>query len=218
VSEEQTDNLSPNEDAIPVSEEVTLPLRLKVILALVFGIPASLVLILLSVYALRKDAKPSELGLGTVLVFCLAALAVILIPWEALGLRLTKIGFLEFSQVIRTQKKEQGESIAFLQEQIDALKQIVETNKGAQAVEPLTPHPSHVLPVVLWRFLKNYPGRFFSPLLINKWGAKQPGFQELSSFSKEEISQALLKMLSENQVRTKLSKRGNTLYGVSRRD
>ncbi len=217
MSEEETDNLNPKEDATP-SEEATLPLRLKVTLVLVFGVPASIALVLLVVYALRKDAKPSELGLGTVLIFCLAALAVLLIPWDTLGLRLTKIGFLEFSEVIRTQKKEQSESITFLQGQIDALKQAAATSRGASDVEHWAPHPSYALPIVLGRFLKNYPGRFFSPLLINKWGAKQPGFEELGSFSKEEISQALMKMISENHVRTKLSKRGNTLYGAPRRN
>ena len=216
MTEQETVKLSSNEDEIPSSGELPLPLKLKVTLSLVFGIPA-LVILLLFGSALKQGAKVGELGLGPVLVFCLAALTVILIPWETLGLRLTKIGFLEFSQVIRTQKKEQSESIAFLQKQIDALKQEAGANKRVSEVEQWTPSPNQALPVLLLRFLRNYLGQFFSPTKINKWGAEQPGFRELASFSKEEISQALGKMLSENQVRTQISKRGNTLYGISRR-
>jgi hypothetical protein len=216
MTEQETKALSSTEDEIPPSEESRLPLKLKVTLALVFGIPALVILILLG-FSMRQGAKASELGLGPVLLFCLGALAVILIPWDTLGLRLTKVGFLEFSQVIRTQKKEQSESIAFLQEQIDALKQETEANKRVSEVEQWITPPSHVLPNLLIRFLRNYRGQFFSPTKINKWGAEQPGFRELASYSKEEISQALGKMLSENQVRTQISERGNTLYGISRR-
>jgi len=201
------------------SQEFSLSKGMKIAFGLIFGIPAFLVLLMLLNYGLRPDAKPSEFSLGPILIFCLTGLVIVLVPWGALGLRLKKIGPLEFEQVISTQKKEQSETFAFLQGRIDELKKALEARPtGVEQVEPLSePHPSFALPIVLHKFLKNYPGRFFSPLKIKNWGSKLPGFEELDSFSKTEISQALLTMLAANQVQTKISKRGNTLYGISRR-
>ncbi len=220
IEESRDNEVSTSVDAAgPPLNEFGLSKGSKIAFGLIFGIPAFLVLLLLVHYGLRPDAKPSEFGLGAVLIFCLTGLVIILVPWGTLGLRLKKIGPLEFEQVISTQKKEQSESVAFLQRQIDELKKAFEASpSGVERVEPLSePHPSFVLPNVLQKFLKNYPGRFFSPFTIKNWGAKRSGFEELGSFSKAEISQALLTMLAANQLQTKLSKRGNTLYGVSRR-
>lgn len=190
------------------SEDLALTRGLKVGLAIIFGVPATVIVILLFRYALRADAKPSELGLGTILVFCLTVLAVIFVPWDAFGLRLSKIGFVEFKEVIKTQKHEQSESIAFLQDQIDALKQKVEATQGLQV------SPANALPKLLETFFQHYPGRFFSPWTVKQWSAKHKELQALSERPKEEITQALTRMLSANQVRTKISKHGNTLYGV----
>jgi hypothetical protein len=191
---------------------------LKIAFGLVFGIPAAVVLILLVRYALRSDAKPSELGLGAVLIFCLTGLAIVLVPWSILGLRLKKIGPLEFEQVISTQKKEQGESIAFLQNQIDQLKVAVDTRSGAaERIEKEIRSARSTVPALVEQLLQRYPGRFFSPYTIKSWGGRQQGFEELGSFDKAEITQALLTMLAENKIRTRISKKGNTLYGVSRR-
>ena len=78
------------------------------------------------------------------------------------------------------------------------------------------PPPSIALSFLVEKFLRNYPGRFFSPFKVKSWGSEQAGFEQLGSFSIAEITQALLTMLAANRVRTKLSKKGNTLYGVSR--
>jgi hypothetical protein len=201
------------------SQEFGLSKGMKIAFGLIFSIPALFVLLLLVNYGLRPDAKPSEFSLGSILIFCLTGLVIVLVPWGTLGLRLKKIGPLEFEQVISTQKKEQSESFAFLQGRIDELKKALEARpSGVERVEPLSDlHPSFALPIVLQKFLRNYPGRFFSPFTIKNWGSKRPGFEEFDSFSKTEISQALLTMLAANQVQTKISKRGNTLYGISRR-
>ena len=212
--EQKTENRTQIGDDSPVSAELTMPRVLKFGLAFVFGGPALFVMVLLARYSLRADAKPSEFGLGTVLIFCLTGLAVVLIPWGILGVRLKKIGPLEFEQVINTQKKEQSESVTFLQNQIDELKQSVGTSPRVESFESFKPGPSVALPTLLERFLRNYPRRFFSPFTIISWGGKQSGFKELDSFSKTEITQTLLNMLATNQVQTKISKKGNTLYGI----
>ncbi len=206
------------DDFAASSQEFELSGGLKIALAFVFGIPAIVILGLLIHYGLRDDVKPSELGLGAALIFCLASLAIVLVPWGMFGLHLKKIGPLEFREVISTQKKEQSESVTFLQNQIEQLKGALEKKVGSavDAESSFRPTPSIALSVLVEKFLRNYPGRFFSPFKVKSWGSEQAGFEQLGSFSIAEITQALLTMLAANRVRTKLSKKGNTLYGVSR--
>jgi hypothetical protein len=64
------------------------------------------------------------------------------------------------------------------------------------------------------QFLQQYAQYYFSPLRIKLWGARRDGFHELDSYSKEEINQGLQRLFVANKVRTKISKKGNTLYGI----
>lgn len=206
------------DDSGASSQEFELSGGLKTAFAFLFGIPAMVILGLLVHYGLRDDVKPSELGLGTALIFCLACLVMVLVPWGMFGLHVKKIGPLEFREVISTQKKEQSESVTFLQNQIDQLKAAFEKKMGSpvDAESSFRPTPSIALSFIVEKFLRNYPGRFFSPFKVKSWGSEQAGFEQLGSFSTAEITQALLTMLAANRVRTKLSRKGNTLYGVSR--
>lgn len=132
------------DDSATSSQEFELSGGLKTAFAFVFGIPAIVILGLLIHYGLRDDVKPSELGLGAALIFCLACLAIILIPWRMFGLGLKKVGPLEFREVISTQKQEQSESVTFLQNQIDQLKAALEKKVGSpvDAESSFRPTPS----------------------------------------------------------------------------
>lgn len=202
-------------DAVSTSQEFGLSGGLKFVFVLVFGIPAALVLALFVHYGFKTDAKPSEFGLGAVLIFCLTGLAIVLVPWRLFGLRLKKIGPLEFEQVISTQKREQSESVTFLESQIEEIRTALKAKQGFVEHQESSP-PSSALPILLEKFLRAYPGRFFSPFYIKNWGSEQPSFEQLGSFSKAEITQSLLIMLAANRVRTRLSRKGNKLYGVGR--
>jgi hypothetical protein len=215
-------------------EDSALPKRLKITLTIVFGVVALVVFSLIIYYAVTKDAKPSELNLGTVLVVSLIAIVLILLPWDQLGLRLKKVGFVEFEQVIKTQKKEQIESIVSLQNQINQLNQAFEaaahvrfpssgdaskptglsgeaaqeSAQGAQGTKIDT------LIDLIEAFLRRHPRDYFSPPRIRLSVASFDGFQQLGSYSTEDINRALQRMLLLNKVRTKISKKGNTLYGI----
>jgi hypothetical protein len=188
----------------------------KVRLQWCFGIIAAVVLVLIVRYAVGSDAKPSELGLGPVLIFCLAGMASLSIPWDKLGLRLKKVGPFEFEEVIRNQKKEQSESLAFLQEQLDRLNEGLRAGSESQISNFASHSPSAGLQTVLEKFFREYRGVFYSPLRIQTWGSRQSGFGELAKFSKAEITQTLLTMLATGRVQTRISKKGNTLYGLTR--
>lgn len=146
-----------------------------------------------------------------------------------------KVGPFEFRQTILAQKKEASEDIDSLKKQIEQViltqkkeasedidslkKQVVEQKPvgiglGVESAQSVEPRPNVALPVLLEGFFQKYPRRFFSPYTVISWGGKQPGFKELDSFIKAEVTQALLSMLAAGKVQTKLSKKGNTLYGI----
>jgi hypothetical protein len=67
---------------------------------------------------------------------------------------------------------------------------------------------------LLLEFLTKYKEWSFSPSRIRAWGSKQQGFSALSKFEHPFIRGTLQKMVSENILETRISKKGNTLYRV----
>lgn len=67
------------------------------------------------------SASPKELGIPTFLLFAIGALLIINIPWSRLGIRIKKIGSLEFEQVVLSQKKEQAELLDSLSQRVEKL-------------------------------------------------------------------------------------------------
>lgn len=65
---------------------------------------------------------------------------------------------------------------------------------------------------LLTRFLSTYSQWSFSALRIAKWGASQSGFEQLGTFSKDDIRAELELMEREGIAKTRLSKKGGTLY------
>ncbi|MCP4990310.1 MAG: toll/interleukin-1 receptor domain-containing protein [Colwellia sp.] len=63
-------------------------------------------------------------------------------------------------------------------------------------------------------FLKEFDAWYFSPLRIQKWGARQHGFSELSGYSTKEIKACLDKYKGQGKVITTISQKGNTIYKV----
>ena len=70
-----------------------------------------------------QSASPKEIGAPTLLISSLAFLIIILVPWGKIGLRIKKIGAIEFEQIVLTQKREQAEAIDTLLDRIEKLEQ-----------------------------------------------------------------------------------------------
>ncbi|MFK8104269.1 MAG: toll/interleukin-1 receptor domain-containing protein [Saprospiraceae bacterium] len=68
------------------------------------------------------------------------------------------------------------------------------------------------LSLLLLRFLFSYNDWYFSPLRIQRWGARQIGFEKLENFSTPEIKDALEKLRKNGQVKVTKSKNGNPIY------
>lgn len=67
---------------------------------------------------------------------------------------------------------------------------------------------------LILRFLKVHNQWYFSPLRINKCGARQIGFGDLSKYTSKRIKSILEKLLIEGKVKKTMSKKGNPIYKI----
>jgi len=155
-------------------------------------------------------APPSDFGVPTILTISITGLILVWVPWAKLGLRVTKIGGVEFEQVLNTQASEHAEELSYLAEQIEALEDRVrQSDEVAEMHEMLQ---GNDLRDLLLGFLRNYSPTAFSPRRIRVWGSKQPGFDALNRYDFQNIRTTLQKMQTESLVSTAISKQGSTLY------
>lgn len=198
------------------SREFQLPKRVVALVTLI-----ALPLIVFCVYAAysyfeNKDqyASPSSMGLSGIFLFSLTALICVWVPWSRLGVRITKIGGVEFERILNGQASEHAEEIAYLQERIEALEHHVRHPESGVLFEEIL----YEVPLreALMRFLNAYSEWAFSPSRIKSWGSAQPGFNELGQYEHAFIRSTLQKMVADGTLETRISKRGNTLYRVPR--
>lgn len=157
--------------------------------------------------------SPGDLGLGGLLAFAVAAAGVVLTPWSALGLRVTKIGGIEFKDVVRGQAKEHFEDLNYLHNRIEKLENSIRKLDDTAAV---TEHfEEDKLSELLGDFLKAYRKYSFSPSRVSAWGSRQKGFGDLSKYDVPFIRNTLQKMVSNGEAETRISRKGNTLYRVA---
>jgi hypothetical protein len=191
------------------------PLWLRVVVSIVCLAIILCCLVLIWRYiANPQSASPKELGVPTLLIFSLAILIMILVPWGKIGLRIKKIGAIEFEQVVLTQKKEQAESIDSLLDRIENLEQQYAKSSSMTATTDVSKRAQE-LEILLKKFLSEHQ-QAFSVWKIQTWGAKREGFQRLGQYSKSTIASYLQKLLVQGEVEIVLSKKGNTLYRISK--
>jgi hypothetical protein len=75
-------------------------------------------------------ASPSDLGLNSIFLFSVSALFVVSMPWHTLGLRITKTGGIEFTEIVAGQASEHAEEISYLQDRIETLEANVRSLNG----------------------------------------------------------------------------------------
>jgi hypothetical protein len=207
-------NKSPKPDNA-IDPDSVLPRRLQILLSvLLVVIIIGCGLIMWAYIADPSSASPKELGVPSLLLFAIGTLLVILIPWAKLGIRIKKIGSLEFEQVVLSQKKEQAELLDSLSQRVEKLESV---NVPKQEGEPTT-RPRHELDDLLLQFFAKYPKTAFSPWRIQTWGGQREGFKRLTQYSKITIRQHLDRLLVEGKVQTTLSRKGNTLYKLASKE
>jgi hypothetical protein len=189
-----------------------LPILVRVILIFsLLGLLGFSIFVILRYLADPTLASPKELGIPSLLLFSLVGLVILLVPWDKLGLRIKKIGAVEFEQVVLTQRKEQAEALDSLSQRIEKVERVYIPKTETED----SPIPRHELEDLLMKFFAKYPKTAFSPWRIQTWGAQREGFNRLSQYSRITIRQYLDRLLVEGKLETVLSRKGNTLYRLA---
>ena len=161
-----------------------------------------------------KFASPKDLGLMPLVLFSVTAIFLVFAPWRKLGVRITKIGGIEFEQIVATQASEHAEELAYLQDRIEILE--TKIRKLDELTEFTESFEEPKLREELEQFLTKYQKWAFSPSRIRAWGSKQQGFSVLANYEYPFIRSTLQKMVSDGTLETRISRKGNTLYRIAK--
>lgn len=158
----------------------------------------------------QNMASPSELGLAPIFLFALAMLGIVHIPWADMGVRISKIGGIEFKEIVEGQALEHATDISQLEERIEFLENAIRESDEMKSVGELFSEPA--VKKLLLSFLERYHQWAFSPSRIRAWGSKQQGFSDLAKYDIPFLRSTLQKMVAEGTIETRVSKKGNTLF------
>lgn len=220
-SEEQENSLASEATAdSPLDRsEVSVPTWLRLAAVAFF-----LVLLVLSIFLFAKylcdptveGLAPDKLGLPYLISFSVIGGILFMIPWGRYGLRIKKVGPIEFQEILSTQADEHTKEIVELREQISSLRNLKSEgeNYSDTAYGSIAQPPSLELRRLLITFLTEYQHWAFSPIRVQYWGSQQPNFEKLNDFKVDEIRYALQSMVAEGKLETRISKKGNTLYRI----
>ncbi|WP_104401808.1 hypothetical protein [Vibrio penaeicida] len=160
----------------------------------------------------QEFASPKDLGLSGIFMFSISALFVVWVPWAKIGVRISKIGGVEFTDIVQGQASEHAEELSYLEDRIEYLEAKVKENDELAVL--MDPPREIVLKELLLKFLQQYSEWAFSPARIRVWGSKQQGFSSLASYEHPLIRSSLQKLVSEGKLETRVSKKGHTLYRI----
>lgn len=166
-------------------------------------------------YSLTPDrfVSPADLGLIQLMMAGTVILLLALAPWRALGLRIRKVGFLEFDRVVSGQAAENAQEFTELRTRIEELETRL---RGVDEMTPISEHLEDVeLYPLLSKFLHEFRPTAFSPLRIRDWGSRQPGYEKLANARLSSIRRVLQKFVTEGRAATRVSRLGNTIYKVA---
>jgi len=214
MSHQENNYEKPEEELEPTSSGLNVPCWLSWLVSIVGAALIIFCVIYTSKYlsAPKDYASPKELGLSGIFLFSVSAIFLVWIPWSKLGVRISKIGGIEFKEIVQEQASEHAEELSFLEDRIEFLEaRIRKLDETAEITESFQ-EPE--LRKILIEFLTKYKEWAFSPSRIRAWGSQQQGFSSLSNYGHPLIRSTLQKMVSENILETRISKKGNTLYRV----
>ncbi len=201
------------EDELP---EVYTPTGIPAIIK-IFVAAASLPIFIISIclYAAYIDspttaASPISLGLPTLLVVTISSLLIVFLPWERLGVRIRKIGPIEFGDIIKTQITERDKSLSELDDRIEKLEDELSGMDEGKVVSEMLYGPE--LRRLLSGFLHENGPTAYSPTRIQFIAKQQTKYEKLAQYDPMLIRRTLRKLVAEDIVTTTISRQGNTLY------
>ena len=190
----------------------------------------SCIIIFVSTVLKGGVASPSDLELSNLLIYLCTLLILIVMPWKKFGLQIKKIGLIEFENVISVQKEEQADIDSEILKRIERLENeylyrklsfeskenpdTIGSHVNEKNVELLYTNQNHQLSELLLLFFNKFNHTWFSSTRIKNWGSKQDGIEKLANYQITQIRVELQKMVSKDQLKTKVSDKGNTLYKI----
>ncbi|AUM14706.1 hypothetical protein [Ketobacter alkanivorans] len=203
----------------PLSESGSafeLPSLYKWLLGLVFGAisVACVVLYVSHIICPQKTPSPSDLQIGPIFIFCATVFLFAVTPWSKLGIRINKIGPVEFERVLNEQSKEHIEELSELRQLVSEL------DIKVRGMDEISGISLDVASAELRPLIKDFLGQYYpvpySPLRMQKWGSKQAGFEKFGNCNLSDLRKILQDMVAEGILATRVSKMGNTLYTLAR--
>ena len=178
-----------------------------ILLAVTLGCAVLFVLFIIG--TLPISASPRNLGTIPIFIFGLTMLAALWIPWDKLGLRIKKIGVLEFEEIIAEKEEEHSEDISNLYKKIRLLEW--KLHDLSNDLEELQDDDKVVKDMIL-DLLAKYPKSSFSSTRILSWGPKQEGFSDLGNLNITELRCLLSDLTKNGCLTTTISERGSIMY------
>ena len=164
-------------------------------------------------HGLAPSKAAADLGLYKLLIAGTTVMLVSLAPWNSLKLRLRKVGFVEFERVMNKQADEHVKEFAELRTRLEELEGRV---RAQDSVGPISEHLAQVdLQPLLVKFLEEFRPKAFSPVRIQQWGGRQPGYEKFASYSQAAIRIVLQGLVPSGKVVVRVSRLGNTLYRIA---
>ena len=199
--------------------EPLIPRFVQIPVAIIIAVPLGWSIWRCANYAWKHvDTSPTDLRLPETVLVLIVALALLLLPWDRLGVSVKKIGWLEFDQVVAVQKKESVDSIIALENRVVTLERLLQQSQTVSPA-PLLAQPvsqngtaNDALRELVLAFLRHYERWYFNAPRIRLWGSKQEGFAKLAEYPDPLIKQELDRLLAAGLVRHRISKSGATLY------
>ncbi len=194
-------------------KEELFPPKIRCIATAIFGILSIAIMCYFLAYIFKcVDASPKDLSLSNLLIFSLSCTLLFSVPWDKLGLSLKKFGPLEFERKLEGQSTEHLQDISALEDKIAQLEKIC--GKGSKSTDDADkPNEEDELRGLIIQFLTEYQRYSFSPLRMENWGAKKNGYSKLRG-QPQLLRRLLRKLVAEDELETRLSEKGNTLYRI----
>jgi len=198
------------------SEESILSRTQKFWLSIIAAISFLLCLTYTAFYILdsKQLASPKEIGVTSLMAISFIGFFLFLIPWEKMGLRIKKIGNIEFVEVVKEQSKEHEQDMVFIEQRLSELEDKVRKNDSLNELIENAATPQ--LESALLSFLSRNSSTAYSPTRIRYECKKLPEYSNISREEVQFIRRILRKLVSEEKLSTTVSARGNTLYRIAK--
>jgi hypothetical protein len=170
------------------------------------------VLLVLNFVDTGEDKDPSKMEIVYLLVGFGIAFGICNLEWEKFQFRITKIGPVEFHNIVSAQAEERDAALNEVGQHIKKLeKQIRESALKANIPAPEMKSSSEDLKKELAEFLMANSHAAYSPLRI-----RNMQHDKFAEYEVADIHRALREMVAEGTVTTRVSQKGNTLYRMAR--